>query len=136
MCPTLAWIFWNEFPCRFVSAIKTFGDFSHKDALTILILLLFFHFFPQVLPYVDSIGLNEQEIIFASEAGGGPHSDNLYDDNGQPFIHKISDIILWIMKTFGQSTKDKSKGNDHWVKLIDIANDGTEYAPTAGESKA
>ncbi|RUS71928.1 hypothetical protein EGW08_020303 [Elysia chlorotica] len=62
----------------------------------------------KVLPNIDSLGLNEQELVFASKSCGGPHAD-LFDreNHGQPDIHKISDILLWVMKRFGRSAGSK-----------------------------
>ncbi|XP_013090269.2 ADP-dependent glucokinase-like isoform X1 [Biomphalaria glabrata] len=60
----------------------------------------------QAVPNVDSLGLNEQEIVFASKALDGPHHDHFDDDHtGQPEIYKISDIMLWTLKTYGKSTQ-------------------------------
>ncbi|GFO02997.1 ADP-dependent glucokinase [Plakobranchus ocellatus] len=61
----------------------------------------------KVLPNVNSLGLNEQELVFASKSCGGPHH-NLFDveHHGQPDIHKISDILLWLMQTYGHSQKN------------------------------
>ncbi|XP_041362972.1 ADP-dependent glucokinase-like [Gigantopelta aegis] len=56
----------------------------------------------EVLPNIDSLGLNEQELFVSSAACGGPHSSDLGAE-GQPVIHKVTDIILWLLKTFGQS---------------------------------
>ncbi|XP_005098113.1 ADP-dependent glucokinase [Aplysia californica] len=59
----------------------------------------------KVVPNVDSLGLNEQELVFSSKALNGPHSDHLDGDSGQPDIHKISDIMLWMLKSYGRSPK-------------------------------
>jgi len=52
---------------------------------------------------VTSLGLNEQELTFLSFVAGGPHSDYYHTRTGQPEIHKVSDIVLWILKTYGYS---------------------------------
>ena len=49
------------------------------------------------------MGLNEQELIFASKAANGPYQEDIEYINGQPAIHQMSDIILWLLKTFGNS---------------------------------
>ena len=51
---------------------------------------------------VTALGLNEQELSFASHALKGPHSD-LFKEEGQPSIHKVTDIIVWILQNFGRS---------------------------------
>ncbi|GFS18886.1 ADP-dependent glucokinase [Elysia marginata] len=56
----------------------------------------------KVLPSINSLGLNEQELVYVSKSCGGPHADLFdHESHGQPDIHKISDILLWLMKTFG-----------------------------------
>ena len=55
----------------------------------------------QTLPHLNSLGLNEQETSFASASLDGPHADVLED--GQPPIHKVTDVMLWLLKRFGQS---------------------------------
>ncbi|XP_053346760.1 ADP-dependent glucokinase isoform X1 [Clarias gariepinus] len=59
----------------------------------------------QVLPMVNSIGLNEQELLFLSQAGGGPHSD-LPSWNGVPDVGRVSDILLWILEEHGRADLD------------------------------
>lgn len=61
----------------------------------------------KVLPQITSLGLNEQELTFASLAADGPHSDHFESFSGQPLIHKMSDIILWMLRTYGFSTKNR-----------------------------
>ena len=58
----------------------------------------------QVLPQITSLGLNEQELAFASIAMGGPHSDHLEVSEGQPLIHMMSDLIHWLLLSFGKSS--------------------------------
>lgn len=58
----------------------------------------------QVLPQITSLGLNEQELAFASIAMGGPHSKLLENSEGQPIIHVMSDVIQWLLNTFGKSS--------------------------------
>ncbi|XP_062590693.1 ADP-dependent glucokinase-like [Saccostrea cucullata] len=57
----------------------------------------------QIVSKVSSLGLNEQEITFLSHAAKGPHRDYFENIQGQPEIHKISDIISWVLKTHGYS---------------------------------
>ena len=51
---------------------------------------------------VCSIGLNEQELLFLSQAGAGPHSE-MTSWNGIPDVGRVSDILLWILETHGHS---------------------------------
>ena len=52
---------------------------------------------------VDSLGLNEQELSFSSQAVGGPHHDDYLTRSDQPEIHKMSDMVLWLLQTYGYS---------------------------------
>ncbi|XP_030282616.1 ADP-dependent glucokinase isoform X1 [Sparus aurata] len=56
----------------------------------------------QVMPIVSSIGLNEQELLFLSQAGEGPHSD-MATWKGIPDMGRVSDILLWILEQHGRS---------------------------------
>ncbi|KAI5614866.1 ADP-dependent glucokinase precursor [Silurus asotus] len=59
----------------------------------------------QVLPLVNSIGLNEQELLFLTQAGGGPHAE-LPSWNGIPDVGRVSDILLWILEQHGRADMD------------------------------
>lgn len=54
------------------------------------------------MPIVSSIGLNEQELLFLSQAGEGPHSE-LAAWKGVPDVGRVSDILLWILEQHGRS---------------------------------
>lgn len=54
------------------------------------------------MPIVSSIGLNEQELLFLSQAGQGPHAD-LAAWNGIPDIGQVSDILFWILEQYGRT---------------------------------
>ncbi|XP_018621182.1 ADP-dependent glucokinase isoform X1 [Scleropages formosus] len=56
----------------------------------------------QVLPIVNSVGLNEQELLFLSQAGSGPHSQ-LASWNGVPDVGQVSDILLWVLEQYGRT---------------------------------
>uniref|UniRef100_UPI00398EDD8A ADP-dependent glucokinase isoform X2 n=1 Tax=Pristiophorus japonicus TaxID=55135 RepID=UPI00398EDD8A len=60
----------------------------------------------QVLTIVNSIGLNEQELLFISQAGAGPHCSHEYW-NGAPDIGRVSDIIFWLLKEYGRTDSHK-----------------------------
>ncbi|XP_026119665.1 ADP-dependent glucokinase-like isoform X1 [Carassius auratus] len=55
----------------------------------------------QVLPIVNSIGLNEQELLFLTQSGGGPHAD-LTSWDGIPDVGRVSDILLWVLEQQGR----------------------------------
>ncbi|KAL7867741.1 hypothetical protein SRHO_G00091250 [Serrasalmus rhombeus] len=56
----------------------------------------------QVMPIVNSIGLNEQELLFLSHAGEGPHSD-LAAWDGIPDVGRVTDILLWVLEQHGRA---------------------------------
>ncbi|XP_077568290.1 ADP-dependent glucokinase isoform X2 [Stigmatopora nigra] len=56
----------------------------------------------EVMPIVSSIGLNEQELLFLSQAGDGPHAQ-LPAWNGVPDVGQVSDILLWILERHGRA---------------------------------
>ncbi|XP_074088769.1 ADP-dependent glucokinase isoform X2 [Macrotis lagotis] len=55
----------------------------------------------QVFPLVNSLGLNEQELLFLSQSASGPHS-SLLSWSGVPDVGVVSDILFWILKEHGQ----------------------------------
>ncbi|XP_003462245.2 ADP-dependent glucokinase isoform X2 [Cavia porcellus] len=56
----------------------------------------------QVFPAVTSLGLNEQELLFLSQAASGPHA-SLRSWNGVPDVGMVSDILFWILQEHGRS---------------------------------
>ncbi|XP_016426197.1 ADP-dependent glucokinase-like isoform X1 [Sinocyclocheilus rhinocerous] len=56
----------------------------------------------QVMPIVNSIGLNEQELLFLAQSGGGPHAD-LTSWDGVPDVGRVSDILLWVLEQHGRA---------------------------------
>ncbi|KAJ8249259.1 hypothetical protein GJAV_G00232890 [Gymnothorax javanicus] len=56
----------------------------------------------QVLPMVNSIGLNEQELLFLSQSGAGPHSE-LASWDDMPDVGRVSDILLWVLEQHGRT---------------------------------
>lgn len=68
----------------------------------------------KVIPLITSLGLNEEELALLSYVGKGPHTESSptlkvshagSSHNNQPEIHKVSDVILWLLKTYGHSRK-------------------------------
>ncbi|KAK2151151.1 hypothetical protein LSH36_374g04045 [Paralvinella palmiformis] len=62
----------------------------------------------QVIPKVTSLGLNEQELAFLSRVMNGPHQD-IFDTMGRPEVHKVTDIMTWILKTYGKDKLPQSR---------------------------
>ncbi|KAH0619911.1 hypothetical protein JD844_014336 [Phrynosoma platyrhinos] len=61
----------------------------------------------QVFPLVDSIGLNEQELLFLTQAASGPHA-SVASWNGIPDVGVVSDILFWILKEHGRTAQKAS----------------------------
>ncbi|KAJ6664186.1 hypothetical protein lerEdw1_008403 [Lerista edwardsae] len=61
----------------------------------------------QVFPVVNSIGLNEQELLFLTQAASGPHA-LLASWNGVPDVGVVSDILFWILKEHGRTPEKAS----------------------------
>ncbi|XP_043838385.1 ADP-dependent glucokinase isoform X2 [Dromiciops gliroides] len=61
----------------------------------------------QVFPLVNSLGLNEQELLFLSQSASGPHS-SLLSWSGVPDVGVVSDILFWILKEHGRSKERAS----------------------------
>jgi ADP-dependent glucokinase len=63
-----------------------------------------------LLQEVNSLGLNEQELLFLSFAhGNGPHPNYYQEIDGQPELFKVIDILEWILKEFGMRENSHSK---------------------------
>ncbi|XP_044515062.1 ADP-dependent glucokinase isoform X4 [Gracilinanus agilis] len=61
----------------------------------------------KVFPLVNSLGLNEQELLFLSQSASGPHS-SLLAWSGVPDVGVVSDILFWILKEHGRSQERAS----------------------------
>jgi len=56
---------------------------------------------------IDSLGLNEQELLYLSHVSGkAPHSNYYNELDGQPNLLKVIDILEWILNTYGQSVNN------------------------------
>ncbi|XP_069078348.1 ADP-dependent glucokinase isoform X1 [Pleurodeles waltl] len=63
----------------------------------------------QVFPLLNSIGLNEQELLFLTQSSSGPHS-SLTTWNGVPDVGVVSDIIYWLLQENGRT--EEGRGSD------------------------
>ncbi|XP_053128197.1 ADP-dependent glucokinase isoform X2 [Hemicordylus capensis] len=62
----------------------------------------------KVFPLVNSIGLNEQELLFLTQAAFGPHA-SLASWSGVPDVGVVSDILFWILKEHGRTSEMPSE---------------------------
>lgn len=61
----------------------------------------------KLLHEIDSLGLNEQELLFLSHSSQkAPHSNYYNEISGQPDLLKIIDILDWILNTYGKSQQN------------------------------
>ncbi|KAK7117173.1 hypothetical protein R3I94_022666 [Phoxinus phoxinus] len=79
----------NEVPIHLELASMTDRDYMNR-------------ILQEVIPIVNSIGLNEQELLFLTQSGGGPHAD-LTSWDGIPDVGRVSDILLWILEEHGRA---------------------------------
>lgn len=74
----------------------------------------------KVFPYVSSLGLNEQELLFLSRAVGGPHSDLSWTEVGVASPRAVTvatDVLRWILQQFGAVTGDSRLSRVHFHAL-------------------
>lgn len=57
---------------------------------------------------MNSIGLNEQELLFLTQAASGPHAA-LASWNGVPEVGAVSDIVFWILKEHRRTPETASE---------------------------
>jgi ADP-dependent glucokinase len=68
---------------------------------------------------VDSLGLNEQELLFLSYAhGNGPHSQYYEELKGQPELYKIVDILEWALNSLASDTSKNKLTRIHFHCLM------------------
>ncbi|CAD6194429.1 unnamed protein product [Caenorhabditis auriculariae] len=60
----------------------------------------------RVIPYVDSLGINEQELAFLAHIANGPHMEAYPVQAGTVHVHKVVEMLHWLLKTFGRDIKD------------------------------
>lgn len=73
----------------------------------------------KVIPYVDSLGLNEQELTFLSKVGIGPHNERYPVVAGTLQPYKAVDMLAWLMKTFGHDRSNpEAKEYHHRLQRI------------------
>uniref|UniRef100_A0A7E4VT23 ADP-dependent glucokinase n=1 Tax=Panagrellus redivivus TaxID=6233 RepID=A0A7E4VT23_PANRE len=60
----------------------------------------------KIIPNADSLALNEQELTFLSKVGNGPYNEQYPVRTGTLHVHKVVEMLHWLMTTFGH---DRSK---------------------------
>ncbi|EGT52791.1 hypothetical protein CAEBREN_28087 [Caenorhabditis brenneri] len=58
----------------------------------------------KILPFVDSLGINEQELTFLSHIANGPHMEEYPVQAGTVHVHKVVEMLHWLLKTYGRDS--------------------------------
>lgn len=61
----------------------------------------------KVIPYIDSLGLTEQELALISHAAGGPFTEEYPVQAGTIHVHKVVDMLHWLLN-YGRHKKDSN----------------------------
>ncbi|ETN69811.1 ADP-specific Phosphofructokinase/Glucokinase conserved region [Necator americanus] len=65
----------------------------------------------RIIPHVDSLGINEQELAFLSHVAGGPHMEEYPVQAGTVHAHKVVEMLDWLLKTFGRDRMNPNSKN-------------------------
>ncbi|VDM97791.1 unnamed protein product [Thelazia callipaeda] len=65
----------------------------------------------RIIPYVDSLGLNEQELAFLSNVAGGPYTDLYPVSPGAVHVHKMVEMLYWLLTKFGHDGSSPESKN-------------------------
>ena len=60
-----------------------------------------------VFPYIDSLGLNEQELELLARAAGGPHPSLTTSDT--PLTAGVAETLFWALNAFGKGGNARSR---------------------------
>ncbi|WKX93025.1 hypothetical protein Q1695_010781 [Nippostrongylus brasiliensis] len=65
----------------------------------------------RIIPHVDSLGINEQELAFLSHVAGGPHMEEYPVQAGTVHAHKVVEMLDWLLRTFGRDRVNPGSKN-------------------------
>uniref|UniRef100_A0A0N5ANK8 PKS_AT domain-containing protein n=1 Tax=Syphacia muris TaxID=451379 RepID=A0A0N5ANK8_9BILA len=65
----------------------------------------------RIIPHVDSLALNEQELAFFSHVANGPYGDLYPMSPGAVHVHKVVEILYWLITTYGYDKTNPSSAN-------------------------
>ncbi|KAL3994811.1 ADP-specific Phosphofructokinase/Glucokinase conserved region family protein [Acanthocheilonema viteae] len=68
----------------------------------------------RIVPHVDSLGLNEQELTFFSHVANGPYTDLYPVFPGAIHVYKVVDMLYWLLTKFGHNSTDPESKNYHY----------------------
>lgn len=58
--------------------------------------------------------MNEQELMFLSQVGKGPYADQFPISGGSLHTHKTTEILNWLMTSFGRNPKNPDSKKIHF----------------------
>ncbi|VDK70221.1 unnamed protein product [Litomosoides sigmodontis] len=65
----------------------------------------------RIVPHVDSLSLNEQELTFFSHVANGPYTDLYPVFPGAIHVYKVVDMLYWLLTKFGHDSNDPESKN-------------------------
>uniref|UniRef100_A0A914DQ06 ADP-dependent glucokinase n=1 Tax=Acrobeloides nanus TaxID=290746 RepID=A0A914DQ06_9BILA len=72
----------------------------------------------RVIPFVDSLGLNEQELSFFTKVGNGPFGNQYPISAGTIHVHKVVEMLYWLLTNFGNDKDPDSKNYNYRLERI------------------
>ncbi|GMR36220.1 hypothetical protein PMAYCL1PPCAC_06415 [Pristionchus mayeri] len=71
----------------------------------------------RIIPHVDSLGLNEQELAFISHVAGGPYTNEYPVQAGTVHVHKVVEMLHWLLRTYGRDRSSGAEGKKAGYRL-------------------
>lgn len=68
----------------------------------------------RIVPYVDSLSLNEQELAFFSHVANGPYTDLYPVAPGAVHVHKVVEMLNWLITTYGYDKSNPESKNSNY----------------------
>lgn len=79
----------------------------HWELATVGNLRYFFHLADAMFPRIDSLGLNEQELVSVAKAANASFDFDAIPS--KPTIETVSDILHWLVQSYGAGGKTNSR---------------------------
>lgn len=65
----------------------------------------------RIVPYVDSMSINEQELAFLTKVGNGPYTEQYPVRAGALHAYKVVEMLYWLLNTFGNDKSNPEAKN-------------------------
>ncbi|KAL3121071.1 hypothetical protein niasHT_005331 [Heterodera trifolii] len=73
----------------------------------------------RIIPNVDSLAINEQELTYLSKVGDGPYKERYPISAGTLHAHKAVEMLYWLLTTYGHDrTNPESKSYNQRLQRI------------------